>query len=188
MRLCAEQGFAYFFPRALILQGWVLVEHGQGEAGLVQIRQGLSAYRTTGAGHDLPKILALLAGAYGKAGQVEEGLGVLVEALDLVDTTGEGYYEAEIHRLKGALLLQRSADNHPEAEACFHKAISIAQNQSAKSWELRAATSLARLWRQQGKREEARQVLGDVYNWFTEGFDTADLQDAKMLLDALREQ
>jgi predicted ATPase len=185
MRLCAEQGFAYFLPRGLILQGWVLVEQGQGEAGLVQIRQGLSAYRTTGAGHDLPKILALLAGAYGKVGQVEEGLSVLVEALDLVDKTGEGYYEAEIHRLKGALLLQLSADNHPEAETYFQKAMTIAQNQSTKSWELRAATSLARLWQCQGKRQEAHDLLAPVYHWFTEGFDTADLKDAKALLDEL---
>jgi predicted ATPase len=118
-------------------------------------------------------------------GDPEAGLTVLAEALRHGEHTGERYYEAEIHRLKGALLLQQSSDHHPEAETCFHQAISIAQSQQAKSWELRAATSLARLWQQQGKRAEAHDLLAPVYNWFTEGFDTADLQEAKTLLDAL---
>jgi predicted ATPase len=110
---------------------------------------------------------------------------VLTEALTLVDTTGESWYEPELYRLKGASLLQQSSDNQTEAETCFQQAIAIAQTQQAKSFELRAATSLARLWQQQGKRDEARQVLGDVYGWFTEGFDTADLKDAKAFLDAI---
>ena len=135
-----------------------------------------------------PYCLALLAESHGTLGQPEAGLTVLTEALALVDTTGERWHEPELYRLKGELLLQQSSDNQAEAESCFHHAISIAQNQQAKSWELRAATSLARLWQQQGKQDEARQVLGDVYGWFTEGFDTADLQDAKTLLDALGEQ
>jgi predicted ATPase len=112
-------------------------------------------------------------------------LTVLTEALVHVEHTGERYYEAELYRLKGALLLQQSSDNQTDAENCFHHALEIAQSQQAKSWELRATTSLARLWQQQGKREEARQILGDVYGWFTEGFETADLKDAKALLDAL---
>jgi predicted ATPase len=111
----------------------------------------------------------------------------LTEALTLVDKTGERWYKPELYRLKGVLLLQQSSDNSTEAAVCFQHAIRIAQSQHAKSWELRATTSLARLWQQQGKYEEARQVLGDVYHWFTEGFDTADLQDAKALLDALLE-
>jgi len=117
-------------------------------------------------------------------GQPAAALVVLVEALTLVDNTGERLYESELYRLKGELLLQQSSDNHLEAETCFHHAIAIAQKQSAKSWELRAATSLARLWQQQGKRQEAHDLLAPVYNWFTEGFDTADLKDAKALLDA----
>jgi len=112
---------------------------------------------------------------------------VLAEALTQADTTGERWYEPESHRLKGELLLQQSSDNQAEAENCFQQAITVAQNQQAKSLELRATTSLARLWQQQGKREEAHQVLGDVYGWFTEGFDTADLQDAKALLDELED-
>jgi len=141
--------------------------------------------RATGAELLRPYWLALLAEAHGTMGQPAAGLTVLAEALTLVDTTGQRWYEAELYRLKGELLLQRSSDNQAEAETCFHQALAIAQNQQAKSLELRAATSLARLWQQQGKREEARQVLGDVYGWFTEGFDTADLKDAKALLDAL---
>jgi predicted ATPase len=109
----------------------------------------------------------------------------LAEALAVIDTTEARYYEAELHRLNGELLLQQSADNATEAESCFQQAISIAQNQSAKSWELRAATSLARFWQSQGKRDEARELLAPVYEWFTEGFDTADLIDAKSLLDEL---
>jgi predicted ATPase len=110
---------------------------------------------------------------------------VLTEALALVDTTGERWYEAELYRLKGELLLQQSSNNQADAETCFQQAISIARSQQAKSWELRAATSLSKLWHQQGKRQKAYDLLAPVYNWFTEGFDTADLQDAKALLDEL---
>jgi predicted ATPase len=104
-----------------------------------------------------------------------------------VDTTGERWYEPESHRLKGELLLQQNSDNHAEAETCFHHALDIARNQQAKSFELRAATSLARLWQQQGKRQEAHAFLTPVYDWFTEGFDTADLKDAKALLHELED-
>jgi len=154
------------------------------QEGIGQIHQGLTAWRATGAEIARPYHLALLAEAYGAMGQPAAALVVLVEALTLVDNTGERLYESELYRLKGELLLQQSSDNHLEAETCFHHAIAIAQKQSAKSWELRAATSLARLWQQQGKRQEAHDLLAPVYNWFTEGFDTADLKDAKALLDA----
>src|SRR5262249_37650178 len=150
-----------------------------------QINQGLRAYRATGAELLRSYFLGLLAEAHGTMGQPEAGLMVLTEALTLTETTGERLYESECYRLKGELLLQQSSDNPTEAESCFHHAISIAQNQSAKSWELRAATSLARLWQQQGKRQAAHDLLAPVYNWFTEGFDTADLKDAKALLDEL---
>ncbi len=132
----------------------------------------------------MPHWYALLAEAHGAKGEVEEGLVVLTEALGLVEKTGENWREAELHRLKGELLLLQSADNQTEAETCFLQAIAIAQNQSAKSWELRAATSLARLWQRQDKRQDAYDLLEPVYGWFTEGFDTADLKDAKALLDA----
>ena len=112
---------------------------------------------------------------------------VLADALKHAETTGERWCEAEIYRLKGELLLQQNSHNQAQAETCFTQAISIAQNQQAKSWELRSVTSLAHLWQRQGKRQEAHDLLAPVYNWFTEGFDTADLKDAKALLDALEE-
>src|SRR5262249_22593706 len=118
-------------------------------------------------------------------GEQETGLTVLTEAMTFAETTGERWYEAEIHRLKGALLLQQSSDHQAEAENCFHHALEIARSQQAKSFELRTATSLAKLWQQQGKRQEAHDLLAPVYGWFTEGFDTADLKEAKALLDAL---
>jgi class 3 adenylate cyclase/predicted ATPase len=183
--LAQERGFPSWMALGAILRGWTLAQRGQAQEGIEQITQGLRAFRATGAELARPCFLALLAEAYGTVGEPETGLTVLMEALKFAETTGERWYEPELYRLKGALLLQQSSDSATEAESCFHHAIAIAQNQSAKSWELRAATSLARLWQQQGKREEARQVLGDVYGWFTEGFDTADLQDAKTLLDAL---
>src|SRR5207245_4285967 len=168
-----------------ILRGWALAQQGQAQDGIAQIEQGLSAFRATGAEIERSYFLALLAEAYGMMEQPETGLTMLTEALALVDTTGEHWYEPELYRLKGALLLQQSADHHAEAESCFHHALEIARSQQAKSFELRAATSLARLWQSQEKRDEARQLLGNVYGWFTEGFDTADLQEAKALLDAL---
>ena len=120
----------------------------------------------------------------GRWGRPRKGCAVLAEALAVVDDNGERCWEAELYRLKGELLLARSAEQHAEAEACFHQALDIARRQQAKSWELRAAMSLSRLWQQQGKRAEARELLAPIYGWFTEGFDTADLQEAKALLDA----
>jgi predicted ATPase len=167
------------------LRGWALAHQGQVKEGIEQITQGLRAHRGTGAVAQRLYFLALLAEAYDIMGQPEEGLTVLTEALTLTETTGERWHEPELRRLKGELLLQQSSDNQAEAETCFHHAITIARSQQAKSLELRAATSLARLWQQQGKRQEAHDLLAPVYNWFTEGFDTADLKDAKVLLDEL---
>jgi predicted ATPase/class 3 adenylate cyclase len=183
--LAQEQGFQYWMAGGSIYHGSALAHQGQAQEGIAQIEQGLTAWRATGAEIGRPQWLALLAEAHGTMGQPEVGLTVLAEALTHVDTTGERWYEPELYRLTGALLLQQSADNQAEAENCFHKAISIAQSQQAKSWELRATISLARLWQQQGKRQEAHDLLAPVYYWFTEGFDTADLIEAKTLLDAL---
>jgi predicted ATPase len=185
--LTKEQGFPFWRAVGSLLRGWALAHQGWAQEGIEQITQGLSAFRATEAEQVRPYFLALLAEVHGTLGEPEAGLEVLKEALTLVDKTGERWYAPELYRLKGELLLQQSSDHSTEAEVCFHHAISIAQNQSAKSWELRAATSLARLWQQQGKRQEAHDLLAPVYHWFTEGFDTADLQDAKALLDALGE-
>jgi predicted ATPase len=198
--LCNEQGFLAFLEGAIIWRGWALAEQGQTEDGIQQIQEGMAAARATGMELFRPHFLALLAEAYGKTGQVEEGLIALAEALVAVNKTGERLYEAELYRLKGALTLQKfqvlgskfqespkSEVRGPESEAeeCFLKAIEIARRQSAKSLELRAVMSLSRLWRQQGKKEEARQMLAEIYGWFTEGFDTVDLQEAKALLEEL---
>jgi len=189
--LATEQRFPYFVAWGTILQGGTLAEQGQAEAGVAQIRQGLAAYRGTGAGASL-WWFTLLAEGYGKVGQAEEGLTVLVEALAEVDKSRGRYYEAELYRLKGELTLQSEVQSPKskveEAEECFQKAIDIARRQSAKSLELRAVMSLSRLWQQQGKQAEAHKLLSDVYNWFTEGFDTKDLQEAKALLAALDRQ
>jgi predicted ATPase len=127
--------------------------------------------------------LALLAEAYGTIKQPAAGLEVLAEALTRLDTTRDRWYKPELYRLKGALLLQQSADNHAEAQTCFHYALDVARAQQAKSLELRTAVSLSRLWQQQGQRAAVRALLAPIYGWFTEGFDTADLQEAKALLD-----
>src|SRR5262249_26224249 len=153
--------------------------------GIAQMRQNLAALRTIGEAVGRPRLLALLAEAYGKSGQAEEGLRLLAEALVLMDNTGERQDAAEVQRIKGELLLWQAIPDAPQAEACFQQALAIARRQQAKSWELRAAMSLARLWQRQGKRAEAHALLEPVYSWFTEGFDTADLQDAKILLKAL---
>ena len=132
-----------------------------------------------------PYFLTLVAEAYGQGRRYDEGLAMLEEALALVDQSEERYWEAEIHRLKGALLLARSAAQQMEGEACLQTALAVARRQQAKSLELRAAVSLSRLWQRQGKCTEARKLLAPIYGWFTEGFDTADLQEAKALLATL---
>jgi predicted ATPase len=149
------------------------------------IRRGLADYRATGAELFAPYFLALLADAHGRADQAAIGLSLLADALDGVGRTGIRWIEAELHRLQGELRLALPEPDQSEAEACFLRAITIAREQQAKLWELRAATSVGRLWAEQGRRAEALDLLAPVYGWFTEGFDTTDLIDAKALLDGL---
>ena len=169
----------------MIIRGWALTEQGQNVEGLAQMRQGLADLRATGAEIRLPYYLALLAEACSKAGQIEEGVTLLTEALAQARRKGESWREAELYRLQGELLLSLSGDHQAEAEAGFQQALDMARRQQAKMLELRAAMSLSRLWQQQGKRQAAHQLLAEIYAWFTEGFDTADLQDARTLLEAL---
>jgi predicted ATPase len=199
--LSDEQGFSFFSALGTILRGWALAEQGQSEEGIAQIRQGLAAWQAMRTELTRPTFLAFLAEAYGKVGQVEEGLTALAEALALVNKTGERNNKAELYRLKGMLTLQsktslrqvsgksKTSQGRSEiekgAEECFLKAIEIAQWQQAKSLELRVTMSLARLWQKQGKQHAARNMLSEIYNWFTEGFDTVDLQEAKALLEEL---
>jgi predicted ATPase len=155
------------------------------EEGLARLRAGLDAYRTTGGKIWEPQWLALLAEACVLSGEVEEGLAAVREALAEVEETEARFYEAELNRLQGELCLTSKEPDEAQAEASFRKAIAIARERGAKSWELRAATSLARLLARQGRREDAHAILAPVYGWFTEGFDTPDLKDARALLDAL---
>jgi predicted ATPase len=185
LALATEHGFAAPVAQGTLHRGMALAEQGQGAEGLAQMRQGLAALGATGRGSGMPARLAQLAAAHGQVGQVDEGLHLLAEALTVVDTTGERRDEAELHRLHGELLLRQPVPDPPQAEACFQQALDVARRQEARSLELRAAVSLSRLWQQQGKQAEAHELLAPIYGWFTEGFDTADLQEARALLEAL---
>jgi class 3 adenylate cyclase/predicted ATPase len=185
LALCTEQGIGLYRAWSLLPRGWAVAQQGEVTEGIAQIRQGLAAWRAGGAGVAWPWWLALLAEACGTVGQLDEGLRALEEALAAVQHNEEHHYEAEVYRLKGELLLQEPPAHQEEAEEHFHQALAVARRRQAKSWELRAAMSLSRLWQQQGKHDEARELLAPVYGWFTEGFDTADLQEAKALLEAL---
>jgi TOMM system kinase/cyclase fusion protein len=183
--LATKHGLTLYVVRGRLQRSWALTEQGQLAEGIDQMRQSLTTYRGTGSGLVLPYFLARLAEAYGKEQHIEAGLHLLDEALTLVDKHGECWWEAELHRLKGVFRLQQAVSDAKQAEACFQQALGVAHRQQAKSLELRAAMSLSRLWQQQGKQAEARELLAPIYGWFTEGFDTADLQEAKTLLEEL---
>jgi predicted ATPase len=165
------------------LCGWALAMQGRAEEGMAQVRQGIAAWQATGATGFVPYFCAVLADVAAHLGHTDEGLQALTEAHALVEQYEDRWWEAEIHRLRGVLLLRQPGTPPAEAEAWLRRALDVARHQQAKSLELRAAMSLSRLWQQQGKRDEARELLAPVYGWFTEGFDTADLKEAKAILD-----
>jgi len=178
-----EQGFPFWRAWGTIYRGWVKIKNGDVAEGISLLRSGSTAYRATGGETNMHQFVALLARACEIEGQVEEAATLLDDALQIVERTGERWFAAELNRHKGQLLLRQG---HSEAaEELYRKALSIAREQGAKLWELRAAASLARLRRDQGRRAEARDLLAPVYGWFTEGFDTQDLKEAKALLDEL---
>jgi class 3 adenylate cyclase/predicted ATPase len=183
-QLSAEMHFSTWLAISIILLGSCEARTGQAEGGIARLSKGLSDFAAQGMRCWWSYYQALLAEAYGKSGQVEKGLELLADALGFVEERGEGIFEAELLRIRSELLLMQG-DAEDLAEASFRKAIDVARRQQAKSWELRATTSLSRLLQKQGRTDEARRMLGDIYNWFTEGFDTADLKDAKALLDSL---
>jgi predicted ATPase len=210
VRIDTEHGFALFLSIGAVYRGWLLAEEGHGLEGLVQMERAVARYREIGAGMLLPMFLALLAGVQERLGRIADGLATVSEALATGQEAGQRYWEAELHRLKGELTLRAEArtardagvrrprsGGRPrgavapatpatkEAEAMFLQALTVARRQQARSLELRAATSLGRLWASQGKTAEARSLLGDVYDWFTEGLDTADLIEARSLLARL---
>ena len=182
--LCAEHGIAMFMAWAMMLRGWALAAQGQTKQGIEQLQEGLDAIRATGM-QRLSFQLQILAEGFALSGNTEKGLEVLDEALKIVKETGEDRWAPDIYRLKGQLLLTLGSQNHAEAEGCFNQAIDLARQQEAKLFELRASTSLSRFRRDQGKRKEAHNLIAPIYNWFTEGFDTIDLKDARALLREL---
>ena len=181
--VATEQGFPQYLAMGTIYRGWVKVNNGDVAEGISLLRSGSSAFYATGARAWTPYFFALLARACEIASQIEEALTLVNDTLQIVERTGERWFAAELNRHKGRLLFRQG---HSEAaEELYRKALSIAGEQEAKLWELRAAMSLTRLRRDQGRRAEARDLLVPVYGWFTEGFDTADLKEAKELLDEL---
>ena len=186
LTLATAQQFPQWVAHGTFWQGWILTVQGQGAAGLAQMHQGVAAIVATGQRVAQPHYLIRLAEAAGHADQVAEGLHLLAEVWGRLEESKQGQFLAEAHRVQGELLLRQAVPNESQAEACFQQALAIARRQQIKSWELCAAMSLARLWQRQGKRAEAWELLAAIYGWFTEGFDTADLQDARALLDALQ--
>jgi predicted ATPase len=183
--LASEHGFAGWAAQGRIFQGWADAQKGEATTGIARIRDGLAAAEATGARDAIPFHLALLAEALALAGKIEEGLAALDDALAQALAFDVRGWNAEIHRLSGELTSRLPYPDPAKAEDSFRTALAIAREQGTRGYELRAATSLARLWREQGRRGEARDLLAPLYGWFTEGFDTADLKDAKALLDEL---
>jgi predicted ATPase len=183
--LSTEQGFPLYAAWGTSLRGWALAMQDQGEEGMAQVRQGISAHRATGAVLFVPYLCTVLAEVSAHLSHPEDGLQALAEAYTLLEQHEERYWEAEVCRLRGVLLLRQPGTPQAEAETWLQRALGVARRQEAKSLELRAAMSLSRFWQQQGKRAEARELLAPIYSWFTEGFDTADLQETRALLDVL---
>jgi predicted ATPase len=185
LTLATAQQFPLYVGHVTCWRGWALALQGHGASGIEQLRQGMAGALATGQTLVRPLCLGLLAEAMESTGQVDEGLRVIAEALVAIEASGRDELLAEAYRLQGVLRLRQAVPDMHQAEACFQQALDVARRQQAKSWELRAAMSLSRLWQQQGKHAEAGALLAPVYSWFTEGFDTADLQEAKVLLDEL---
>jgi len=182
LTLATAQGFPLWAEIGTCWRGWALAMQGQHETGRAQLDQGLAALLATGQMLTRPFFLVLLAEVAEHTGQIAAGLRLITEALTAFEASGRGDLLAEAYRLQGELLLRQAVPDVAQAEACFQQALAIARRQQAKAWELRTATSLSHLWQQQGKRAAAYDLLAPIYGWFTEGFDTADLQDAKVLL------
>jgi predicted ATPase len=184
LAISVERGFAHFLGAATLMRGSAMAAQRRHEEGTAQIQEGLAGVRASGIELGRPPYRTTFADACRQADR-HDGLAAVTEAQAVADRHEEHAYEPEIHRVRGELLLRQDHSNAAEARSCFQRAIEIARNQNAKSWELRATMSLARLLDMLGRRDEARAMLAEIYDWFTEGFDTADLKDAKVLLDEL---
>ncbi len=185
MQICLEQRIPFWLEWGRVLHGWAIAAQGEGEDGIAEVRRGLEAFRALTSRTMTANLLALQAEVYAGLGRPGEALSAIDEGFATMQLNGELWWEAELHRLTGDIVLAQHDGNQAEAEMAFSRALSTAHNQEARSLELRAATSLARLWQSQDKAGEARDLLAPIYGWFTEGFGTADLKDAKALLDEL---
>jgi predicted ATPase len=185
--ISVERGFTHFLGAATLMRGWAIAAQGRNEEGIAQIEEGLAGVRASGIELGRPPYHTTLADVCRQADRFDDGIAAVTEAQAVADQNEERAYEPEIHRVRGELLLRQDHSNAAEAQRCFQRAIEIARNQNAKSWELRATMSLARLLDMQDRRHQARSMLAEIYGWFTEGFDTADLKDAKALLEELNE-
>ena len=166
-------------------EGLLLALTGKASDAVQMMNSGLAAFRSTGATTWMPWHLSFLASAHAQLGQFDDAWRCIGEAMTAVETTKERWCEAEINRIAGEIALKSAEPDVTKAEAYIERALAVSRKQQAKSWELRAAMSMARLWRDQGRRQQARELLAPVYGWFTEGFDTLDLKEAKALLDEL---
>jgi class 3 adenylate cyclase/predicted ATPase len=185
INIATEHSFAFWLAVGTLLKGWAVAIQGDGDKGIHLLREAIAAYRSTGAETFVPIWLGMLAEAYERTERAKDGLLTLDHAFAVLEKTGQRVWEAELQRLEGELILDRGRGKVAQAEACFERAVKIARYKQSRSWELRASTSLARLWRDQGRRSEAHDLLAPIYGWFTEGFNTADLKDAKALLEEL---
>jgi predicted ATPase len=183
--LADEKGAFYWKLAAMVARGFLLAQTAKASNAIEVLTSGMTALRSTGSTVFAPAYLSYLARAYAELGNLDDARRCISEAMAAVETTKETWFEAEINRMAGEIALMSPERDSAKAESCFERALAVARAQQAKSWELRSATSMARLWRDQGKRDEARNLLAPVYGWFTEGFDTLDLKEAKVLLDAL---
>ncbi|PON17145.1 hypothetical protein C2W62_14775 [Candidatus Entotheonella serta] len=187
-KLSKEQEFPHWLALSTAFEGWAMAARGQGQEGCEQLQQGLKLWRATGAEQMVPCLLALLAETYGQSGQVEEGLQAVAEGMMTAEQHAQHHYLAELYRIQGELYLMPSEADETAAQASFDQALRIARTQQAKSLELRATISLSRLWQRQGQPQQAHTLLADVYQWFSEGFETGDLQAAKTLLNTLERE
>jgi predicted ATPase len=184
--IAADHGFSFWHAGGTVMRGWATAASGEADDGEALLRRGLAAWLGTGSVTYQTYYLALLADVLGRQGKLGQALSVLDEALTVVRRTSEGLFEAELHRLQGEMLLRAAGEREPgTAECCLQEALAVARRQGAKSLELRAAMSLARLLRDQGRADEGRQLVAETAGWFTEGWDTADLQEARAMMEGL---
>jgi predicted ATPase len=183
LALANEKGASFYKAYGMLSQGWLLALTGNFSQAVQLSTSGITALRSTGTTFALPSYLSSLARAYAELGQLDRAWGCIDEAISMIETTKETWHEAEVHRSAGEIALMPPEPDAPKAEAYFQRALEVARRQQAKSWELRAAMSLARLWRSQGNSQQARELIAPLYGWFTEGFDTLDLREAKALLE-----